>query len=229
MAPGHSIDYPDFLNVSIKVVEAPGAVPSDVFVVDSLDIVGVETARDEVLAALTELTDDESLAEAYRGRDTPIPGLHVPSVLNTSRTLASWDGSGPIVEQVVLQIAEWSVAGAVGNAAWEAIKATQRRIAKRPSSGTHRPLSRDDALGLAHWGLSEQFGLPTPVDYVADERSPGGIREVRDTSLVLVDEVMSPDSWTFRWQRQGYEYEVTVEKPHGYNTITYYRRRLITD
>lgn len=59
VAPEHSIDYPDFLNVSIKVVEAPGAVPSDVFVVDSLDIVGVETARDEVLAALTELTGDE--------------------------------------------------------------------------------------------------------------------------------------------------------------------------
>lgn len=222
------MDYPDFLDVSIKVVESPGAVPSDVFVVGQLDIVGDETARDEVLAALMKLTGDPSLAEAYRGRNT-MADLHVPSVLDTSRSLYSWEGSGPIVERIVLQIAEWSATGVVGNAAWEPIKWALRRVAKRPPGGAHRPLSRDEAVGLAQWGLSEHFGLPTPIDYVANDRQPGGMSEVRDTSWVLIDEVASQESWTFKWRRQGYEYEVTVEKPHGYNTITHYRRRLITD
>lgn len=213
--------YRDNFTIRIEVGSIYGGLPSEVFEVSHPSS---SWSRDDAIDRLEDLTRDEDVVKASGPSDS---SAAVPFTLDIKRSVTSWGADGA-TEQIVLRIAEWAVAGVAGNVAYAALLELLRQFGRATTEFSESSvLDRDEAYGLAQWGVLEKYKLPSPVDYIEDSDEPGGLREVRDDSLELVDETFVNRQWTFRWRRQPYEYDATVERLEGYATLTHYRRRRV--
>lgn len=177
----------------------------------------------QAIDVLEGLTQDARLLEAA---GTSCCGTGVPFTLDSKRSVTSWGADGA-AEQVILRIAEWSAAGVIGSAAYAAVTDLLRRFGSDTAwdDQSLEPLEREEAYGLAEWGITRKYELPDPVSYTEDEK--GVVQEVRDTSLELVEESYADGAWTFSWSRPPYMYSASVQRLEGYATLTHFRRSLL--
>lgn len=214
-------EYRDEFSIRIELGSIDEREPVEVFEVSHPTSTW---SRDHALDRLEALTQDDRIVRAAGLSDS---GGSVPFTLDIKRSVTSW-GAEAAAEEIILRIAEWTAAGVVGSAAYAAVIDLLRRFGRDTDEVAQPTLfERDEAYGIAEWGVAEKYGLSQPVAYVEDTTHPSGMREVRDDSVELVDEAFDGTRWSFRWRQPPYEYEARVERLEGYATLTFYRRTRI--
>lgn len=121
----------------------------------------------------------------------------VPSELEFRQKLFTWGASGSSYS-VILQVAEWVGAGIVGSTAFESFKNLVRLMRSRAEaaglSQIDQPLSRDEAIFRAKWGLMKTYSI--------DEK---------DLRLMAEDHDIEKEIWVVTlMDDQKVEYQVTL-------------------
>lgn len=203
-------DYVDDVVVRLEVIADPLARPTEAW---EIHLPGSSVPRQDVFIAELQSLIEGPEAE-LRGR---------PYQLDIKRNVTSW-GADAVVEQIVLQLAEWGAQGVAGAATWAALQGAARRFAAlvgvEPGLSAAAPLAREEALVRAEWVVRERFGLPE-----ASTGLDGGTEPVDDSLRLTGEAHHASGEFEFSWVRDGVIYEAGVSQDDRYVIVLWMRRR----